>query len=329
LPFRIAGTLCWARASIARDSLSMTDVVAAGAFWDREIIAPTHVSWMDDPRVRHSINELIGGGVPLPPGEWFMAHLGGRTFERGLSIGCGGGNLERVAIRFNLCKRIDAFDGSLQSLHVARTMAEKEGYAGRIRYFASDFNRPVLPRDTYDVVFFNQSLHHVGKLEKLYRAILLAMRPDALLYLDEYIGPSRSDWNDALIAPHRAVFAGLPPEVRKSDFVALPIQADDPSEAIRSSEIIEQLAPGFEIEMRGYGGNLLSVLYPLIDWTRAPSDLLPRLIEQDRAMAKSGSYYAVAIGRPARGLRKRYALTRWLIEPKAKRVLFELRRRLR
>jgi len=305
----------------------MTDVVAASAFWDREIIEPTHVSWMDDPRVRQSINEMIGGGVPLSPGEWFIAHLHGRTFEHGLSIGCGGGNLERVAIRLELCKRIDAFDGSVQSLHIARTMAEREGYADRIHYFVSDFNRPVLPRDTYDVVFFNQSLHHVGKLEKLYRAILLAMRRDALLYLDEYIGPSRTEWNDTLIAPHRAVFADLPPETRKTEFVALPIQADDPSEAIRSSETIDQLSIGFEMEMRGYGGNLLSVLYPLIDWKRAPHDLLPRLIEQDRAMAKSGSYYAAAIGRPARGLRKLYALTRWLIEPKAYRVIIELRSR--
>lgn len=298
----------------------MTDIRAASAFWDREIVTPTHVSWMDDPRIRRSINELIGAGVPLSPGEWFIARLDGRTFERGLSIGCGGGNLERVAVRLGLCKRIDAFDGSVQSLHVARTAAEKEGCADRIRYFASDFNRPVLPRNTYDVVFFNQSLHHVRELETLFRAVVRAMTNDAVLYLDEYIGPSRTDWNDALIAPHRAVFAELPAEVRTTDFLPLPIQADDPSEAIRSSEILEQLGIGFHVEMRGYGGNLLSVLYPQIDWARAPQGLLPRLTERDHAMAKSGSYYAVVAATPARGLRRLYALARWLIEPKVKRL---------
>lgn len=306
----------------------MTDILSASAFWDREIVAPTHTSWMDDPRVRRSINEFIGNGIALSPGEWFIDQLAGRTFERGLSIGCGGGNLERVAIGLGLCEKIDAFDGSVQSLQVARTMAEKEGYAGRIRYFASDFNRPALPRKTYDIIFFNQSLHHVGKLETLFRAIVRTMTDDAVLYLDEYIGPSRTDWNDARIAPHRAVFADLPAQVRKTDFLALPIQADDPSEAIRSSEIIEQLAIGFQVKTRGYGGNLLSVLYPLIDWTRAPQDLLPDLIERDQKMAKGGSYYVVAMARPRRGPRKLYALARWFIEPKVKRVLFELSRRL-
>lgn len=292
----------------------MSDVGAASAFWDREIVAPTHVSWMDDPRVRPSINARIGGATPLSPGEWFLAQLGGRRFER-------------VAIQIGLCKSIDAFDGSLQSLHVAKTTADIEGCGGRIRYFASDFNRPTLPRDTYDVVFFNQSLHHVAKLETLFIAIVRAMKRDAWLYLDEYIGPSRGDWSDALIAPHRAVFAALPPEVRKREFLALPIQADDPSEAIRSSEIVKQLAVGFAIDVRGYGGNLLSVLYPEIDWTRATGDLMQQLIEQDHAMAlesggkppHSRSYYAVIAGRPPRGLRRLLAIARWTLGAKLTR----------
>lgn len=46
------------------------------------------------------------------------------------------------------------------------------------------------------------------------------------------------------------------------------------------------------------------MLHPLIDWTRAPDDLLSRLLEQDSAMAKSGSYYALVVARPKRGLRR-------------------------
>ena len=306
------------------------DVVSAGAFWDREIVEQTHVSWMNDPRVRDYIHEMIGGSTPMGAGDWFVTRLNGRTFERGLSIGCGVGNLEREAIRRGVCQRMDAFDGSVHSLRIARRDAEKEGYADRIHYFASDFNRPVLPRNTYDIVFFNQSLHHVGKLEKLFRATLRAMKPDAVLYLDEYIGPSRTQWNDEVLAPHRSAFAGLPAEARKGEFLPFPIQYDDPSEAIRSGEIVEQLKIGFEIEeMRNYGGNLLAVLYPMIEWKRAPQDLIARLIDRDRDMLRNGSYYAVIVARPSRGLRRIYALWRWFFEPKVKRVLFEIRKRLR
>ena len=305
----------------------MTDVVDAGAFWDREIVEHTHgTSWMEHPLVSESIDRVFGG---VSRGEWFIARLNGHTFERGLSIGCGGGHLERVAVGYGVCKRVDAFDGSVHSLRVARRAAENDGYAGRICYFASDFNRPALPPNAYDIVFFNQSLHHVGKLETLFRALLRAMKPDGVLYVDEYIGPSRTDWNDALIAPHRAAFAALPAEVRKTDFVPLPIQADDPSEGIRSGEIMKQLAIGFDIEeQRDYGGNLLAVLDPLIDWTHAPPDLLSRLLDQDSAMAKSGSYYTLVVARPKRGLRKLYAATRWFLEPKAKRIAYEIRKHL-
>lgn len=308
----------------------MSDVRKAREFWDQEIVAQTHVSWMNEPLILEAVHTRIGGATPATAGDWFVARLNGRTFERGLSIGCGVGNLEREAIRRNVCASIDGFDGSLCSLRAARRTADEEGYAGRIRYFASDFNRPALPRDTYDIVFANQSLHHVGKLEKLFRALLHAMKPGAILYLDEYLGPSRTEWNDEVIAPHRAVFAELPAAVRTSDFLPLPIQADDPSEAIRSSEIMRQLAIGFDLEeVRAYGGNLLAVLYPWMEWPRASDELKARLIEQDGEWAKSGPYYAVVLGRPARGLRKLYALSRWCLEPKVKRVLFELRKRLR
>jgi hypothetical protein len=57
-------------------------------------------------------------------------------------------------------------------------------------------------------------------------------------------------------------------DMRKSDSLPLPIQADDLSETVRSRKTMEQVAIGFDIEeMCGYGGNLLSVLYPLVDWT--------------------------------------------------------------
>lgn len=288
----------------------MTDVAKAGEFWDREIVEQTHVSWMNDPLIQQSIQEQIGGvATPAPAGDWFVSRLNGRTFQRGLSIGCGVGNLEREAVRRKVVAKMDAFDGSLHSLRIARRDADNEGYSDRIHYFASDFNRPVLPRNTYDIVFFNQSLHHVANLEGLFRELLRTMKSDGVLYLDEYIGPSRTQWNDELIAPHRAVFAALPSEVRKGDFLPLPIQADDPSEAIRSGDIVSRLTVGFEIEvMRPYGGNLLAVLYPLIDWAAASPDLKTHLIEQDREWTKRGSYYAVIIARPKRGLRRLYAL---------------------
>jgi SAM-dependent methyltransferase len=310
----------------------MSDVTRAGDFWDAEVADPTHSSWMEDVRVRVRINSMIGGSEPLWPVEWLEKQLGPRKFGRALSIGCGTGPLERELIARGLCETVDAFDGSVHSLHVARRLAEEQGAGGRIRYFASDFNRPALPRNRYDIVFFHQSLHHVGKLEKLYRAVLRALKPEGYLYLDEFVGPSRHEWDRARVAPHQAALKTIPGQYRRTDKLPLPVQPDDPSEAIRSAEIMEQLAIGFRVEaMRGYGGNLLSVLYPHFDWQQAPDELVQRLMaEEDKMLTSEPSYYAVVLARPEQLPERRlYALWRWFFEPKWKRVLIEIGRRTR
>ena len=304
----------------------MSDVTRAGEFWDRELTDPVHTTWMEDPRVRIRINRMIGEGEMLWPIEWLEQSTGQRTFERALSIGCGTGPLERDLIRRNVAKEVDAFDGSIASLRVARTEADAAGFGRQIRYFAADFNRPVLPRDRYDIVFFHQSLHHVGKLEKLYRAVLHALKPDGYLYLDEFIGPSRHEWDPMRIAPHRKIFDALPREQRLADKLPMPVQPDDPSEAIRSAEIMEQLRIGFEVErMCGYGGNLLSVVYPYLDWHEAPDDLIQMLMnEEDKMLTIEPPYYALVLARPLQGLEKLYASWRWWLEPKWKRVKIDI-----
>ena len=104
-------------------------------------------------------------------------------------MGCGTGALERDLVRRDLCAHVDAFDGSLASLALARSEARREGMADRIRYLAADFNRPALPRATWDLILFHQSVHHVARLERVYRDVARALAPDGLLYLDEYVGP--------------------------------------------------------------------------------------------------------------------------------------------
>jgi len=301
--------------------------MSAENFWDRESSAPTHTSWMEHPRVRDYILRSISGTEEgLWPVDFFLRRIGSRRFGRGLSIGCGTGPFERDVIRKNLVDRVDAFDGSTNSLRIARDLARKEGMLDRIHYFAADFNEPFLPRATYDIVFIHQALHHVAKLEKLLRRVLLSLKRGGVLYLDEYIGPSRTDWSDDRIAPQRAYFDKLPADAKRSATLPLPIQEDDPSEAIRSAEILEQLRIGFDVrEFRGYGGNLLSVLYPVVDFDRTPID---RAIAEEQKLIAGGqrSFYALIIATPKRSLRKLIASIRYFAEPKLKRVVRELRK---
>lgn len=297
----------------------MDDTARARQFWENELTAPMHSGWMHFPAVRQYIIERIGVGYGWPM-DWLLHHLQGRQFERGLSIGCGTGALERDLIDRGICRRIDAFDGAIASLAIARESAEQRP----IRYFAADFNRPVLPAATYDAVFFHQSLHHVAKLERLLRAVMFALKPDGLMYLDEYVGPSRSWWTDERYTKERAQFRALVPEhARLTKELPFPIVYGDPSEAVQSGAIREQLRVGFEIlAEKGYGGNLLSLICPAVWWEKADEEQLTRIIDAERAAIANDAdhYYMLLLVRPKRGLARAIASLRYFAEPKLKRI---------
>jgi SAM-dependent methyltransferase len=291
----------------------------AKEFWDREVVEQTHVSWMGDPLIRAYINESISGSPDMWPLDWFQAFLGGRTFARGLSIGCGSGGLERDLLARGICGEIDAFDGSAESIRLATEEAERAGFSKRVRYSVGDFNEPRLPRAAYDIVFVHQAMHHVAKLEKLYRAILRTLNPDGLLYLDEYVGPSRHEWTAENFALHRAIYDALPPSARTIDLLPMPIQTHDPSEAIRSAEIVPELEIGFDLlARRDYGGNVLATIYPYTN-----GSVTQELLERERSLLQegAGSYHAVIVAKPRRGIAKLIARARYFVVPKVKRVL--------
>jgi SAM-dependent methyltransferase len=270
----------------------------SGNFWDTEVVARRHVAWRGIWPIREYINQLIGGDVPRFAVDWFERWLGGRVFRRVLDIGCGDGTLDRQLVERGIALRVDALDGSLVSLQVAQRAARAEGFGDRIRYFNADFNLPAFPRARYDAVFFQQSAHHIAALEDVFDAVRLALKPNGLVYLDEYIGPSRADWNDALIAPHRREFEALPAEVRLTETLPLPIQDDDPTEAVRSSDIERVLRERFDvIERRPYGGSLLAVIVP--NMRDAENAVYEQLIEREKALIAGGTphYHAIIIAK--------------------------------
>lgn len=302
------------------------------AFWDREVERPTHISWLEPLPVRHYVNEAISGNLGTWPLEWFRNHYPG-PYARALSVGCGTGPLERSLISLNLCETIDAFDGSIRSVAIAAQEARAVD-TRRIRYFAADFNRPSIARPPggYDAVFFHQSAHHVGKLERLFSNVLSVMKPDGVLYLEEYVGPSRHHWNEEAIAPYDALYQQIPKERRFFDRFPLPVQYEDLSEAVRSAEIVPQLEVGFEIEaFRGYGGNVLSVLIPVIRPHGLDDDLIVRMIETEKEWLARGAapFCAVIVARPKRGrVRRAAAVTRYFVVPKVRRIVREIRARI-
>jgi SAM-dependent methyltransferase len=137
-----------------------------------------------------------------------------------------------------------------------------------------DLNSGKLPEAAYDVVFALSCIHHVFQLEELFKQVRRAMKPGALFYLDEYIGPSRFRTSDEVTRLINAIRAALPDDLRRDLFAndgrligpyaPSPIEhfeLHDPSEAVRSAEIVPILKMYFDIiEFRPYGGAILHML---------------------------------------------------------------------
>lgn len=275
---------------------------ATARFWGSVAAGDPLITWLHEPTVRRYVNACVSGDPDVWPLDALAPMLG--THAAGVSFGCGDGTLERWLRRRDICRTMTALDISERSLDVARQRAREEGI-DEILYRTGDFNALEIPEGAYGAAFFQQSLHHVENLEGTLEAVARCLTPRGLLYLDEYVGPSRSEWNRALLEDADAVYRALPRSVRRRRRLALPVdRRGDPSEAIRSSEILAEVASRFDIEVRrDYGGTFLSVIYPHLDFsgTNDPerAAILESIVAAERSAIARGApaYYTVIVAR--------------------------------
>lgn len=269
--------------------------------WSRTFRAGGVVTWMQEPAVRRAINRAITGSENRWPMEWLQERYVPQPQARGLSLGCGTGALERDVIQKGICESVLGLDLAPAVLALAEEECQRAGLGG-ITYRRADLNRLDLPPQSFDIAFFHQSLHHIEDLDGCLAAVRSALVPGALLYLDEYVGPSRREWTNARIHAARAVYSELPAAVKRVRRVRFPIDRRDPTEAIRSSKILPTLTRHFTVrEQRDYGGNLLAILYPNMALDRVSSDerqaILTTILGTERTLLARGvpSYYAVVV----------------------------------
>ena len=245
----------------------------ASRHWDErvgEVEAGRQKGWLDWQLVEeeHVRPQISGDPRVYYLQHFFEHHVDGLPVRRALSLGCGGGNLERALIEIGAARSIDAFDVSPESIRLAGELADAAGLEGRIRYEVADLDQIELPRAAYDVAIAKMALHHLENLEHVYEQVRRSLKPHGRFLINEFVGPSRFQWTDLQLELMNELLAALPPEVRRAApfrRVVRPELEDmktlDPSESVRSAEIVPLLAEHFEIvEHKPYGGTLLHIL---------------------------------------------------------------------
>ncbi|MFQ5777436.1 MAG: class I SAM-dependent methyltransferase, partial [Terriglobia bacterium] len=240
------------------------------------------VNWLRSPLVqRLYIHPLISGHPERDWLDWLRQTHFPQPAQRGLSLGCGTGQLERRAVEMNLCRRLDACDLSPHAIAQAQAGVQAARLSPRLRFFVADLNRLELPPATYDLILCPMSLHHVRALEQLFAQARRALRPQGLLALNEFVGPDQFQWTEQQLHHANQLLRLLPRRYRRNRDprrwrrLLAPYRRrvrrrprwrmtmDDPSESVRSSEVVPLLEREFEImERRDYGGTLLQ---PVLD----------------------------------------------------------------
>ena len=221
-----------------------------------------HATWMANTAVLMYLNERATGD---PARDW-LSSWAHRWFVgndlRVLVLGCGEGWLERAVAQWPFVARIDAVDFAEEA--VARAQDGARGI-DKIHYGVVDLNRDTLPSDAYDVVVAHSVLHHVENLEHAFDQIERSMRPEATLVVNEYVGPNRFQFSESVLTIMNAMLEclGLPPKQRPTVEEML---ANDPTEAVRSEELLPFLSATFEVlEQKDIGGTILQhLLYETI-----------------------------------------------------------------
>jgi 2-polyprenyl-3-methyl-5-hydroxy-6-metoxy-1,4-benzoquinol methylase len=232
------------------------------------------VHWLEHTKVQERINQKVTGGGAADRFHYFVTkYCGGRTpVERALTLGCGSGELERGLAKYGFARHHDAVDVADGAIAKAVDLAQAAGLT-HVSYRLDDLNTIELARERYDVILGVSAVHHVAMLERLYEQVSRALKPGGYFFLDEFIGPSQFQWPDAQLAVVNEQLRIMPAVLKRSVVSGAGsrgpavrptiawMNESDPSESIRSAEIVPLLSRYFEVvEQKGWGGSLLHLL---------------------------------------------------------------------
>ncbi|WP_447892987.1 class I SAM-dependent methyltransferase [Pseudomonas marginalis] len=235
------------------------------------------VYWLAVPTVqrRHQHKATAGSGHPGWVQYCLKEFLGNPApGTRMLSIGCGTGTLERELYRLKAFEHCDGVDIAPAALEVARAEALAMG-ASTIQYALCDIERTDLPGNHYDAVWFNGSLHHIRELEVVCQRVRHSLKPGGWLFFNEYVGANHFAFDAQQRAAISHAFGLIPEHLRHSfvkgsygqvqQVVPLPDPAEvvkvDPSEAVRSADILQVVQEHFDVRALNLcGGSLLQFL---------------------------------------------------------------------
>ncbi len=287
------------------------DLERAAAWWDSQTdqfsssgTYESRAHWKIHPSVIRNFERLLGNQTS---GQWLAEQIG-NPVPRAMSIGCGTAMFEIELLAQGTIEHCDVWDISAAALEKAAGNAEHAGVADRISIHRGDALKS--SERGYDLMIFQDSLHHATDLDTTLEFTRSALRSGGWVFAEEYIGPSRFAFPPEHVDLAQRLYRLLAedlrcpwPELPLPDPVA--VAEADPTEAVESDRILESLGEFGECRTVPLGGALPYIIWHGLNhdalWdTDRGRQLVDVLLELDRALTESQklpSYFAVILAR--------------------------------
>src|SRR5207248_9310642 len=136
--------------------------------------------------------------------------IGRLPFTRGVSVGCGEAVKEIDFVKMGLAESFDLYELSKYAIEQGRQHIENAGLASQMTYFECDAFSVSGLESGYDVVFWNNLLHHMFDVAKAIEWSKCVLRSGGVFVMDDFVGPSHMQWSDRLLEINSGVRARLP-----------------------------------------------------------------------------------------------------------------------
>lgn len=282
----------------------MTETETTSALWSAEFdrMRKDAYHWTNNSIVlEYLYRQVSGENVHWLP--WLMnSYFSGSDFDRALSIGCGDGVHEVEIMRSGRVKHLTGIDVSEGALSRARDNMLASGIpSDRFHFEAHDANRISL-QGRYDIIFNIHSAHHVSNIEGLFDFVVSHLSNRGIYVFVEFVGPTQFQWTDRQLSIINRLVASLPASLRNPHHSGVALRptlddmnAFDPSESIRSSELLDVLSKFFDFDLfRTQNGAVIHQIYPLLNGARANIDdeafdsVVKLLIEFEKMLTENG-----------------------------------------
>ncbi len=227
-------------------------------------------NWWIIPKIRSRWNKLITGSEEVTYEEFMSQNIFSHSVSlQLLSLGSGVCSHELLLAELNpgwdiLC--VDFSDVPLQS---AKKIADERNLKN-IRFAVGNVYDYPLPDNGFDVVFFNQSLHHFNDIKRFISELVLKkLKPTGKLVIHEYVGPNRLQYSSKQIDAITQCLQLIDRKYRKIFKTNLyknryygsgwwRMIMSDPSECVDSENILPTIYQYFDVVYeKPFGGNLL------------------------------------------------------------------------